>query len=82
MGSDDKKDDGGAAAPETAPPPPPPPAGPTRPDVPLCDPALHHHVVPTERCGALNVYVEVSLFYFQNIYYVRMILCSLNATHI
>ena len=21
---------------------------------------LHHHVVPTERCGALNVYIQVN----------------------
>ena len=23
------------------------------------DKGLHHHVVPTERCGALNVYIQV-----------------------
>ena len=26
---------------------------------PLTEPGFHHHVVPTERSGALNVYVQV-----------------------
>ena len=43
---------------EEAPPPPPAPAAVLNKDVAG---GLQHHVVPTERCGALNAYVDVSL---------------------
>ena len=39
-------------------PPPPPPTAVLNKDVAG---GLQHHVVPTERCGALNAYVDVSL---------------------
>ena len=42
---------------EQPPPPPPAPAAVLNKDVAG---GLQHHVVPTERCGALNAYVDVS----------------------
>jgi protein NDRG1 len=53
--SDDKKADDGGAAEDAPPVEAPPPKPEQRAD------GLSHHVVPTERCGALNVYVEGDL---------------------
>ena len=39
-------------------------AAPAAPVNPLRQAGLHHHVVPTERSGAVNVYVQVSTFEF------------------